>query len=637
MFMTSIFIAYKKKLILCILVQSQNCFKYFPKNIFYHIQLIVFTFLCFQDLIVEKLGLIKEVNRMKQLNSHLETRLEEQERRLCLVTTELSKTWHVVGRLRRHHHQLHTHEKILKYELQQKRKLLNELKEELEYCREKWEQAREKNTQSEKDWRKLRAEFTSRKTGSPAFNNSAESGYSDERPSDESSESNDESEYVTEPLIRCKRKLKKSFETIIDSSTDFNLAAEREDPASDMLDVADLPLDTQDESHSENGPKSEVLCDETEDEVGEITTDVCNEESVPNEFNHENGSKLTNPSTSTDIPDSLVTTTVPNLIDPAEILKNIKQQNERLAKKDQKLENLEKSSANLFQKVKMTNTISKQINSTLDHMLNQPRSSRETENVCHNKIEGELSDKDIANVQQSTKVNDETINKITDKQDKEFEIESNESASTDVNEPPTINSEDSSQYRSLESQNATSGSSCFIFETPKASVVDFKAILENVKKQDERLARKDQRFERLENECTKVINNISSTLRTGEELNNKLETLHNARADDDVDEKSDEDKDTNAETDNQEPSTSSDIDHEARFAARELRLKRLEEQTKCLVNKVNKTTSKGVKIHYKLEELHNIYGSEGSRAGTPSEESEDKTEEEETQDENCSQ
>lgn len=86
--------------------------------------------------------------------------------------------------MQKQHQQLHTQEKILRYELAQKRKLLNELKEELEYCREKWLQAKEKNNTTEEQWKQLRTEFTSRKTAIVEdFNNSAESGYSDERES----------------------------------------------------------------------------------------------------------------------------------------------------------------------------------------------------------------------------------------------------------------------------------------------------------------------------------------------------------------------------------------------------------------------------------------------------------------------
>ncbi len=58
---------------------------------------------------------------------------------------------------------------------------MNELKEELEYCRKKWAAAREKNDESEIQCKLLRQEFTKRKL---MDNNSAESGYSDEHPSD---------------------------------------------------------------------------------------------------------------------------------------------------------------------------------------------------------------------------------------------------------------------------------------------------------------------------------------------------------------------------------------------------------------------------------------------------------------------
>lgn len=102
------------------------------------------TFIRLKNLIVEKKALEKETTRLKRLNSHLETRLQDQEKRLEMVSEEVAKTWHVVGKMQKQHQMLHTQENILRYELAQKRKLLNELKEELEYCREKWLQAREK-------------------------------------------------------------------------------------------------------------------------------------------------------------------------------------------------------------------------------------------------------------------------------------------------------------------------------------------------------------------------------------------------------------------------------------------------------------------------------------------------------------
>jgi hypothetical protein len=149
------------------------------------------TFLRLKDLILEKKSLQKELVRLKQLNGHLESKLNDQEHKLSLVSSELRKTWSVVDLMQTQHQQLHTHEKILRYELHEKRKLLNELKQELEYCREKWERARQKNSESEEEWRKLRKEFASRKNQPiDLLNNSGESGFSDER-GDDSCEDDD--------------------------------------------------------------------------------------------------------------------------------------------------------------------------------------------------------------------------------------------------------------------------------------------------------------------------------------------------------------------------------------------------------------------------------------------------------------
>ncbi|KAH8361014.1 hypothetical protein KR093_011760, partial [Drosophila rubida] len=144
------------------------------------------TYIKLKDLIMEKKSLVKETNRLKTLNCHLDNRLNEQEKRLSAVSLELTKTWHLVGKMQRQHRQLHTQEQILRYQLQQKRRLLSELKDELEYCRRKWALARAKNDESQElcnDWRR---EFARRKLEDA--NHSAESGYSDSGPqSDEDS------------------------------------------------------------------------------------------------------------------------------------------------------------------------------------------------------------------------------------------------------------------------------------------------------------------------------------------------------------------------------------------------------------------------------------------------------------------
>lgn len=68
--------------------------------------------------------------------------------------------------------------------------MLNELKDELEYCRRKWALAREKNNESQSQWNDLRSEFSRRKLEDAS--NSGESGYSDEPVSDDDN-SDDES------------------------------------------------------------------------------------------------------------------------------------------------------------------------------------------------------------------------------------------------------------------------------------------------------------------------------------------------------------------------------------------------------------------------------------------------------------
>lgn len=81
----------------------------------------------------------------------------------------------------------------MRYELAQKRKLLVELREELECSRVKWAQAREKNSSTEQQWKQLRSEFASRKTRAKVnFDDSAESGFSDETERDCSSDSCDD-------------------------------------------------------------------------------------------------------------------------------------------------------------------------------------------------------------------------------------------------------------------------------------------------------------------------------------------------------------------------------------------------------------------------------------------------------------
>lgn len=58
------------------------------------------TFIKLKDLILEKRSLQKDTTRLKTLYSHLEQRLDKQEKRLSNVSLELTKTWHIVGKIK---------------------------------------------------------------------------------------------------------------------------------------------------------------------------------------------------------------------------------------------------------------------------------------------------------------------------------------------------------------------------------------------------------------------------------------------------------------------------------------------------------------------------------------------------------
>lgn len=58
------------------------------------------TFVKLKDLILEKKSLQKDTHRLKALYSHLEHRLDKQEKRLSAVSVELTKTWNLVGKIK---------------------------------------------------------------------------------------------------------------------------------------------------------------------------------------------------------------------------------------------------------------------------------------------------------------------------------------------------------------------------------------------------------------------------------------------------------------------------------------------------------------------------------------------------------
>lgn len=66
-------------------------------------------------MILEKKFLQKETNKLKNLNSHLDYRLEQQEKRLGTVTIELNKTWNLVGRMQVNSFQVYLRTNCMKF------------------------------------------------------------------------------------------------------------------------------------------------------------------------------------------------------------------------------------------------------------------------------------------------------------------------------------------------------------------------------------------------------------------------------------------------------------------------------------------------------------------------------------------
>lgn len=174
-----------------------------------------------------------------------------------------------VGKLQKQHQMLHTQEKILRYELAQKRKLLTQLKEELEYSREKWAQAREKNSTTEEQWKQLRTEFASRKnTLNDDSNNSAESGYSDDK---ECSSSDDEPSYDTDDVdnlptnSNSRRNSNVSTKTLTmtntEETTNDNATSRSSDPPNEeAIEAREVAVGVEEENAANEDTSNQVEC-----------------------------------------------------------------------------------------------------------------------------------------------------------------------------------------------------------------------------------------------------------------------------------------------------------------------------------------------------------------------------------------
>uniref|UniRef100_A0A023GP30 Putative myosin heavy chain b ixodes scapularis myosin heavy chain b n=1 Tax=Amblyomma triste TaxID=251400 RepID=A0A023GP30_AMBTT len=127
-----------------------------------------------QSLMQSESQLEKELADCRELNRLLSSKVHEQERKLCGFVQELDRTKTLLAGMEQTHHKLQTAKAVMRYELQEKKSLLHNLRQQLESTRENCVKVMRSNAESEIEWRSLREEFQSRKK-----QDSQDSGVSD--------------------------------------------------------------------------------------------------------------------------------------------------------------------------------------------------------------------------------------------------------------------------------------------------------------------------------------------------------------------------------------------------------------------------------------------------------------------------
>ncbi|XP_077483804.1 uncharacterized protein LOC144093924 isoform X2 [Amblyomma americanum] len=127
-----------------------------------------------QSLMQSESHLEKELADCRELNRLLSSKVHEQERKLCGFVQELDRTKILLVGMEQTHHKLQTAKAVMRYELQEKKNLLHNLRQQLESTRENCVKVMRSNAESEIEWKSLREEFQSRKK-----QDSQDSGVSD--------------------------------------------------------------------------------------------------------------------------------------------------------------------------------------------------------------------------------------------------------------------------------------------------------------------------------------------------------------------------------------------------------------------------------------------------------------------------
>nr|XP_050033571.1 FYVE and coiled-coil domain-containing protein 1-like isoform X2 [Dermacentor andersoni] len=289
-----------------------------------------------QSLMQSESQLEKELADSRELNKLLSSKVHEQERKLCGFVQELDRTKTLLAGMEDTHHKLQTAKAVMRYELQEKKHLLHNLRQQLESTRESCVKVMRSNAESEIEWKSLREEFQSRKKQDSQDSGVSDNGQStreqtpssgeecSERDDPESVEDDDRSDSLnvdeipeeggaqcipdTVADIECKYRarsqrleyleqqcqilynslvrssersnsLQRRLHSLLEAGASGSSGSSNEPPAQDS--ASSIPVNSEDsESREVVAEECDVPCDDVPD-VSAICGDVCDDGALP--------------------------------------------------------------------------------------------------------------------------------------------------------------------------------------------------------------------------------------------------------------------------------------------------------------------------------------------------------------------
>lgn len=116
-----------------------------------------------KHLLDDRKATAKELDALKEANMSLVKALAQHGNRLSNVSHQLDQTWAWLSKIKLEASRLQTDESVMRYELKEKRALLDGLKEQLEGSRKQWEKIRASNEVNQSQWQSIRDELDGRK------------------------------------------------------------------------------------------------------------------------------------------------------------------------------------------------------------------------------------------------------------------------------------------------------------------------------------------------------------------------------------------------------------------------------------------------------------------------------------------